>query len=495
MNAKEQFFLGTQAEATASLGEVTQVMLEMLRRSEGYAQKPFSGITPGALQKLVQDLPRPENHGKNLAAVLADVVAPIVQHSINPSHPLCLAHLHCPPALPSIAADLVISALNQSMDSWDQASAATELEQVIVQWLVEQTGYDPGADGVFTSGGTMSNHMGVLLARECAARAMGLQVMEDGFGAAVRNFRILCSDRAHFSVAQAAGLSGFGRKAVVPVKTNDKMQLDPEHLQQTIAALQEQGLKPMMVVATAGTTSFGSLDPLAAIAGICRRHGIWLHVDAAYGFALLFSERHAERLSGLSEADSITCDFHKLFYQPIACGAFLVRDKKNLEVLMTESDYLDRESDRALGYSNLVGKSLQTTRRFDALKIWVFLQNIGMKDFGGWIDHTIAMTEVAAALATRYGFKLAVAKPELNTLAFRVEPEASDDPAVQKRVCHLQQAIRLDLMHAGFAVIGQTELSGKFYLKLTMLHPQLTTAHLERLFGTIAERSLTLWKQ
>lgn len=495
MSAKEQFFLGTQANATAGLGEMTQVILDMLRRSDSYAQKPFSGIKPEALRKLVQDLPRPEPEGKNLVDVLQTVVEPIVLHSINPSHPLCLAHLHCPPTLPSVATDLVISALNQSMDSWDQASAATELEQVIVQWLVAQSGYSSEADGVFTSGGTMSNHMAVLLAREHAARAVGLDVMEDGCGAEVQNFRILCSDRAHFSVAQAAGLAGFGRKAVVSVKTNDKMQLDPEHLQHTILALQEQNLKPMLVVATAGTTSFGSIDPLADIAVICRRHGIWFHVDAAYGFALLFSGRHAKLLSGLHEADSITCDFHKLFYQPIACGAFLVRDKKNLEVLMTESDYLDRESDRALGYSNLVGKSLQTTRRFDALKIWVFLQNVGLKNFGSWIDHTIAMTAVATALAKRHGFKLAVADPELNTLAFRVEPETNDDAVTQERICLLQQSIRLSLMHEGFAVIGQTEVFGKAYLKLTLLHPHVTAADLERLFGTIAERSLTLWKQ
>lgn len=378
---------------------------------------------------------------------------------------------------------MLISTTNQSLDSWDQSPIATFLEQRLVNWLCQLFGYPSQGDGIFTSGGTQSNFMGLLLARDhyCQSQ-LQWSVQQQGLPPVAQKFRILCSTVSHFTVKQAAALLGLGEQAVVAVETNDQYQLSPQATERTLQSLQEQDLIPIALVGTAGTTDFGSIDPLPQLAELAQQYGLWFHVDAAYGGGLILSERHAPKLNGIAEADSITVDFHKLFYQPISCGAFLLRDRAHFGLIKRHADYLNPESNAEAGIPDLVTKSIQTTRRFDALKLWVSLQTLGQTGFADMIDTTIQLArETASLIAEDTELELAN-QPEINAVVFRYHP--GHLKAKQQRDC-VNYQIRQSLLESGQAVIAKTQIAGEVYLKLTLLNPRTTNAHITELLKQI----------
>ncbi|WP_254721914.1 pyridoxal phosphate-dependent decarboxylase family protein [Kovacikia minuta] len=406
------------------------------------------------------------------------------------SQPTCIAHLHCPPLIPALAAEVLISATNQSMDSWDQSPAATVLEQQLVNWLCQKFGYPAIADGVFTSGGTQSNFMGLLLARDRFCQTyLNWSAQKQGLPPEAPRFRILCSEVSHFTIRQAAALLGLGEQAVVPVKTDAAFRLCPTQLAQTLEHLKQENLIPIALVATVGTTDFGSIDPLPEMATIAQTHNLWLHVDAAYGGALVLSDRHRSKLAGIEAADSITVDFHKLFYQPISCGAFLLKDRVHFDLIKLHADYLNPESNQAAGIPDLVTKSVQTTRRFDALKLWISLQNLGQQGFATMIDTTIDLAiETARLIAANRRFELAN-PPMINAVVFRYCPTpllpTMNDPIAWSNQVNRQ--IRTTLMQRGQAVLAQTQIGDRVYLKFTLLNPRTTLDDISNVLNWIQQ--------
>ena len=455
---------------------------------------PYSGLEPAQLNELIKAMPI----GKAPIAPLADIISNNVdligKNSIIVQHPHCIAHLHTPPLIPALAAETIISALNQSMDSWDQASSATYVEQKMTDWLCELFGYNleqsatsNGADGVFTSGGTQSNLMGLLLARDRVVEQIsGESVQKDGLPSYAKKLRILCSQTSHFTVQKSASLMGLGERAVVTVATDKFGRLDINALTATIADLQSQDLIPFCVVGTAGTTDLGAIDDLQAIAAISEQHSMWFHVDGAYGGALILSS-HKDRLAGIELADSISTDFHKLFFQPISCGALLIRDKHNFKYLLHHADYLNRETDEL---PNLVDKSIATTKRFDALKLLMSMQALGTDKFGAMYDHLISLTQDVAALVTATDKFELLAQPQLSTVLFRYNNLSTNNDVTiehEEEISVINQRLRLDLLTAGQAVLGETKINGYTCLKLTILNPCLQLNDFQSLFTKIAD--------
>ncbi len=183
--------------------------------------------------------------------------------------------------------------------------------------------------------------MGLLLARDRAAARAGFSIAEHGITETARRFRIVCSSTSHFSVRKSARILGLGDRSVVEVPADEHGRLDPVRVAGVLESLEDVGLIPIALVATAGTTDLGAIDPLAALAQLAEEYGLWLHVDAAVGGALVLSDREAPRLAGIDRADSITVDFHKLWFQAISCGAFLVRDSASLAPALIHADYLN----------------------------------------------------------------------------------------------------------------------------------------------------------
>jgi L-2,4-diaminobutyrate decarboxylase len=261
----------------------------------------------------------------------------------------------------------------------------------------------------------------------------------------------------------------------------------PDALAQSLADLRKDELIPAAIVATAGTTDFGSIDPLPEIAVLARRAGAWLHVDAAYGSGLLLSDRHHDKLQGIENADSISMDFHKLFWQTISCAAFLVRDPSRLRHLEIHADYLNPETHEESGIPNLVSKSLATTRRFDALKLWLSFQVLGRDKFGKMVDRTLELAAHAAqAIQSNPALEL-LHRPQYGCVVFRYR--ASKSPADGDQ---LNSALRQRLFDRGAAVIGHTRVHGRQCLKLTCMNPMTSEEQIDALLRLIAECGLEL---
>jgi L-2,4-diaminobutyrate decarboxylase len=450
-----------------------------------WPQGPCTGATPASLSRLF-DQARP-SQGHPVEDVWNKVEA-VVAQSVNVTHARTVAHLHCPPLLPALAAEVVISALNQSMDSFDQAPAATMLELAMCRWLCEEAGLPASSGAVFTAGGSQSNFMGLLLARDaCIAARWNWPVATKGLPPEASRLRILCSRAAHFTVEKTASQLGLGRDAVIRLPLDASIQIIPDALADQLRRLDAEGLIPAAVVATAGTTDFGSIDPLPEIAALARSAGAWLHVDAAYGSALLLSGQHRGLLHGIELADSISMDFHKLFWQPISCAAFVLRDAAHFRHLEVHADYLNPESDEIAGIPNLVNRSVATTRRFDSLKLWMSLQLLGRERFGVMIDRTIALAAHAAQkIRTQPRLEL-LHEPRLSSVVFRYVPAApgADADAINVR-------LRQDLFDQGQAVVGHTRVFQRQYLKFTCMNPMATEHDLDDLLGLIVREGTRL---
>ncbi len=475
-NSNETLFL-TQAEADQQeflrvIENTARALVQSFHEDAAYA-----GPEPNVLRSQIQQIEFLPDKGMGFDQCLADAAEKILPNFLHTSSTRYMAHLHSAALVEAIAAELVLTTFNQSMDSWDQSPVATELENEACRQLCKLYGYGPESDGIFTSGGSLSNQYGIHLARDWYCREhLGQDVKAHGLPADFRRLRIYTSEISHFSVEKTAHLLGLGYDAVVKVPVNDAMQMDADALERLIKEDLRKGNLPFCVVATVGTTDFGSIDPIAKIAVLCKEHGLWLHCDAAYGSGLILSKKYAARIADLPMADSITVDFHKMFLMPISGSVFLVKRGTEFETFELHADYLNREEDEEDGYLNLVGKSLQTTRRFDALKVWFAFRTRG-KD--GWDKLISTCVENAAWLYERLmadpKFTVAV-KPEISSVVFRLN--ASDD--VNKRV---RRALLLD---KGI-VIGQTVVNGQTYLKFTLLNPLLTHEHLEQILQIIVE--------
>ncbi|MER6298348.1 pyridoxal-dependent decarboxylase [Kitasatospora sp. NPDC001539] len=456
------------AGGPAALRPLLAAVLDALDTGTTRRAGPLPAGSPAEIAALVTDALAAAG-GRDALARLTELLA---HGAADPADPACAAHLHCPPLAVAAAADLAVSALNPSQDSWDQAPAATALETALLAELAALVGYDPArAAGVLTSGGTESNLMGLMLARD--QKLDGI-VELDGIPAGLRPC-ILASEVAHFSVQRSAALLGLGERAVVAVPVDRGLRMLPDELERALAEASWAGRTPIAVVATAGTTDTGAIDPLDTAAELAGRYGAWLHVDAAYGGGALLSDRLAPLLDGIARADSVSLDWHKLGWQPAAAGVFLVRRAETYVSLARRAEYLNPVDDERAGYPSLLGRSLRTTRRADAFKLAVTLRTLGRDGLGRLVDacHELAL---AAASAVRAEPALELhAEPVLTALLFRYRPPGLTDEAA---VDELNGRLRRLLLRTGRAVVGRTELPGegpgRVRLKLTLLNPHTT---------------------
>lgn len=441
-------------------------------------ERPFTGVTVDALAPRIEriDLDRPL---PDTTAVLDELEEIYLRDAVYFHHPRYLAHLNCPVVIPAVLGEAVLSAVNSSLDTWDQSAGGTLIERRLIDWTAARIGLGPAADGVFTSGGTQSNLQALLLAREEAKP--GPAGLQDG--ASLAGLRVLASEVSHFSVQKSAKLLGLGQDAVIPVPVDQDKRMRTVALAHELERCKRDGLTPMAVVATAGTTDFGSIDPLPEIAELCAQYGVWLHVDAAYGCGLLASVRYRDRIEGIERADSVTVDYHKSFFQPVSSSAVLVRDAATLRHATYHADYLNPQRTAEERIPNQVDKSLQTTRRFDALKLWMTLRTMGADGIGELFDQVCDLArEGWRLLAADPRFDVVV-QPALSTLVFRYIPAAVTGP---DRIDRANLYARKALFASGDAVVAGTKVGGRHYLKFTLLNPETTTDDIAAVLDLIA---------
>lgn len=424
-------------------------------------------VTDGAAPPV---LPR---RGLGLNA-LHELVRRYAEGTVDLSDPAAAAHLQPPALTVAVAADLIANAFNASVDTWDSGPYALELERHVIAALTHQAGLGPAAGGVLTSGGSASNLQALLLARDLTlARRRA-----DRWPAGLRPV-VFCSEVAHFSVARSCAVLGLGASAVRTVPVDARWRLRPDALADALVSLPPDTV-PVAVVATAGTTDFGSVDPLRDCAAIAARHRVRLHVDAAYGGGALFSDRLRPLLAGLSAADSVTVDLHKTGWQPAAASALLLRDAADFAPYASRVAYLNPDDDGARGYDGLLDHSLATTRRADAFKVAATFLTLGRDGLGDLLDtcHDLAR-HAQRRIAAEPRLELA-SGAQLTTVVFRYR---TGDSALSDTV---NGALRRRLLRGGTALVGRTTVPGRgVHLKLTLLNPTATPADIDTLLDAV----------
>ncbi|MFG1884095.1 pyridoxal phosphate-dependent decarboxylase family protein [Micromonospora sp. NPDC049102] len=439
--------------------------IDRVARRVATVDRPATGVTPAELAPLVDgvDLDRPLG---DAGAALDELESVYLRDAVWFHHPRYLAHLNCPVVIPALLGEAVLSAVNSSLDTWDQSAGATLIERRLIDWTADRIGLGPDADGVFTSGGSQSNLQALLLAREEACAEATPAARPE----LLPRLRVLTSVAGHFSVQKSAKLLGLAPDAVIAVPADARRRIQPAAVREEIARCRAAGLVPMAVVGTAGTTDFGSIDPLAELAEVCAETGVWLHVDAAYGCGLLVSPTRRHLLDGIGRADSVTVDYHKSFFQPVSASALLVRDRRTLRHATYHADYLNPARMVEQQIPNQVDKSLQTTRRFDALKLWLTLRVMGPDALGVLFDEVVDRAADAWQLVSEDPRFEVVTRSQLSTVVFRYLPTGPGRDLADAANLHAREA----LAASGLAVVAGTRVDGRHFLKFTLLNPATT---------------------
>ncbi|HEY7937115.1 MAG TPA: pyridoxal-dependent decarboxylase [Candidatus Limnocylindrales bacterium] len=468
----------------------------------GYAalRRAFYGSSPdgGALAPAsAPDGPTPS------ADLIAEFTTRLAPHSLNAYHPRALSYFTPPALLMSIVGELLAQVLNQGVDVWHAGPSGAFVEEEVGRWLCDLVGLGPESFAVLTSGGVMANFMALTVARDVHLARL-LDLSRPPRGRQLEGIRVYASDQTHFSISRALDELGFPADTLHVVPADAAFRLRGEAVAAAIAADRARGLRPLAICAVAGSTNTGAVDRMVELAGIAEREDLWLHVDAAYGGAARLSAREAHRVAGIERADSITIDPHKWFFQAYDIGALVMRRGGDLLATFHRSPEYYRTgeakadahpdahpADEGLGSNeplNFYQRSMEGTRRFRALKLWMSWRHLGTTGLGRLVE---ANLELAAYLARRIAedeeFEAIPAEPELSVVCFRHLPggpaaAAALDPAVLD--AH-QDALQVALEASGDGWLSTTRLGGRTYLRAGIVNFLTVESDIDRLLDDL----------
>lgn len=421
------------------------------------------------------------------AAVWDEVWEKVVGDAIHLAHPMYMGHQVAPPLPQAVLADSLASLLNNSVAVWEMSPTGTLVEEQVIRWMTQLVGYPAGSDGTLVSGGSAANLTGLLAAREAAFPG----VWRRGVGGVAEAARavVLTSPHSHYSVERAVGVMGLPAEAVVSIAERDG-RLDTTNLEDTVRRLRGQGRRPFALVATAGSTATGAFDDLAAAAEMAAREGLWLHVDAAHGGSFLASERLRSRLAGIERADSIAWDPHKMMFMPISAGAVLFRDRRHLDAAFQQSaPYLFHLREGEERSRDIGKRTIQCSKRFDALKIWVCLKRYGLRHFAELQERTVENAGALHEMLSAAPDFEPLHEPHSNILCFRFVPPG--DPSADE-LDLLQARLRERYNASGRGWITATTLGGRRVLRVTLMNPATQRRHLAALLDGLRETSRDL---
>jgi len=458
----------------AAAHRVVDLMADYLAGVEGFAVLP--AIEPGSVARaLPGSAPlTPES----LDAILEDTLALIVPNATQWQHPGFFAYFASTASAPGILGEMLVAALGQNPMLWRTSPSGTELEGVVVDWLRRALGLPDGFDGLITDTASTSSLIALAAARQAAgidAAAQGIAGRPD-----VPALRVYASEEAHSSIDKACMTLGLGRTSLVRVSTNDRYELRPDALEAAIAADRAAGRRPIAVVATVGTTSSTSVDPVAAVADTAAREGLWLHVDAAYAGAVAIDPRLRAPFAGWDRADSIVVNPHKWLWTPVDASLLLsrrlevVRDAFSLvpEYLRTVDSIGDGSERNYNEYTPQLG------RRFRALKLWFVLRWFGIEGLRRRIRNHLELARTFATWVDAAPGWERLAPVPFSTVCFRHVPPAlaGDEAALDAHNAALMAAVN----RSGEVFLSHTKLRGRFTIRLAIgnLHTELR--HVER---------------
>jgi aromatic-L-amino-acid/L-tryptophan decarboxylase len=383
--------------------------------------------------------------------LLARLERDVFPNNLHVDHPRFFAFVPGPGNYISTMADALASGFNVFNGTWLGGSAAAAMELAVIGWFRRFCGFPETGGGLFVSGGSAAN-----LTALHSARATKL-------GDRIDNATIYFSDQTHYSIERALRVIGFAREQFRKIQSDDGFRLPIESLREAIRADREAGLRPFCVVANAGTTNTGAVDPLPELADLCAEEGLWFHADGAYGAASVICERGRQKLTGLDRADSLSLDPHKWLFQPFECGCVLLRDAAQMKSAFQLMPEYMRDVHRNTAETNPADYGIQLSRGFRALKVWLSINTFGFAAFRDAVTRGFELAEFAEKELRRRRNCEILSPAEMAIVAFRFGQE----DALQTKLVDL-------MLRDGFAFLTSTTLKGRTALRLCTINPRTT---------------------
>jgi aromatic-L-amino-acid/L-tryptophan decarboxylase len=435
--------------------------------------------TPDEVRALLDSRRRLPEQGADAGALLARTAQLLFDHSLFNGHPRFFGYITSSPAPVGMLADLLAAAVNANVGGWRLAPLATEIEAQAVRWIAELIGYPHDCGGLFVSGGNMANIVPLIAARAAAA---GWDVRSRGVaGPGARRCRVYGSAETHTWIQKAADISGIGTDAIRWIATDTEQRMDVRVLRDTLRQDLAAGDVPLMVVGTAGTVSTGAVDPLFDIAELCREHGIWFHVDGAYGALAAAVPGTPADLGALGLADSVAVDPHKWMYAPLEAGCVLVREPERLRNAFA---YHPPYYHFAQAETNYAEYGPQNSRGFRALKVWLALQQAGRIGYVQMIGDDIALSRRLFDRVSAHP-ALEAATQQLSIATFRYVPEdlrgSVGDEGTEKYLDELNRTLLDRLQGAGDAFVSNAVIGGRYLLRACIVNFHTRAADVDAL--------------
>lgn len=477
------------ADAHAFGEQALDIWTELLDRLHGDLPVARSRTAAEVREAVVRDIPSDPMPTDELVKHLRKVV---FEESMYPGHPGFLAYISGAGTVPGAAADLIAAGLNQNSGAWRMSPAATEIEQHLMKWFASRLGMPEGSTGYVTSGGAMTNLIGLALARSHHA---GWDVRSDGLSGGAQ-LTVYVSSEVHDTIDRAVQILGIGDAGIRRIQTDDQRRMDVGALRLEIESDLAAHHRPTAVVGTAGTTGTGAIDPLASIADVCAEYGIWFHVDAAYGGPVALTDRHRHLFDGIERADSLGFDPHKWLYTPHAGACLLVRDPAHLaDTFAVDASYIVSDNESMVWGLDLYELSPQFSRPFAALKIWVSLLAHGWDAYERRITHDMALAQYLHQLVKDHPDLEPMGEPGLSITCFRYVPgDLNGRPDTDEYLDLLNEKLLFDIQLGGKVFPSNAIVNGHFALRScivnfrtegdTMEELALETVRLGRLLDT-----------
>ncbi len=377
--------------------------------------------------------------------------------------------------------DFLASVLNQNMTAWRSSPAGVTIERTVVSWLGQAIGC-AGFSGTLTGGASAANLMALAMARESRTPANDRGMCGGGIPV------IYTSEQIHMSIPKAVAMLGIGRENLRHIRCDDRFRMITSELDRAIRADKDSGRNPIAVIASAGTVNTGSIDPLAEIAAICHTHDLWMHIDGAYG--ALAAIAAPEKFRGLEEADSISLDPHKWLFQPLDCGCLLYRDVEMARKTFTYTGSYARQlsDDPIEGYA-FFEESMELSRRFRGLKLWLSLRYHGLNAFREAIRLNLQQAQQLAALIEKSGQFELTGPVELSSVCFR---HIINDAATEEERNQFNLALLKKIVSRGKAYLSNAELRGKFCLRACIVNHLTTNEDIDAVIPAVTAAAAEL---
>jgi glutamate/tyrosine decarboxylase-like PLP-dependent enzyme len=417
---------------------------------------------------------------------LLDECRTVMDLSRHNGHPRFFGYVASPSTPIGAYADLIASALNANITCWRSGPAGTEIEQLVVRWLGALIRYDGNAKGLLTSGGSMANMIALLI----ASRRANAEASRKGLWSAGPPMTIYASEEVHMSIPKAADVLGFGRENVRLVGCDGELRMRVDDLVSHLQADRRQGLRPICVVASAGTVNTGAVDRLDRIAEVASEFGLWFHVDGAYGAPGTLDENKKKLFVGLERADSVSLDPHKWLYVPVDAGCLLFRDAAAAAVFTEDADYIQlhgHADDAAFAYWDY---GVELSRRFRALKVWLTLGYYGARRIAAAVSKDISLAAYLGELVSNADDFELLAPVELSICCFRYVPphlKGNDD-----ELNRINEQIMAAVQKGGDAYLSNATVNGKFALRACITNFRTTKADIEQTIDVVREVATTL---